>query len=196
LNTINSSSTIDGDLIRNLRYSWGNSGFSAKSEYINTLIKYSKKTDGLILECGSGLSTLLIAPIAKMKGIQMISLEHNEFWANRVKNQLDKYNLRNSKIYLRPLIQYENFDWYDVANDNDIKDIALCICDAPPGKTRGGRKGFLYLLHNKLATNSVVLVDDTVREEERSMINEWKSILDLEVDFKGIDENHAILRFK
>src|SRR5690554_2949016 len=82
LNTINSSSTIDGNLIRNLRYSWGNSGFSAKSEYINTLIKYSKKTDGLILECGSGLSTLLIAPIAKMKGIKMISLEHNEFWAN------------------------------------------------------------------------------------------------------------------
>lgn len=196
MNNINSNSTIDGDLIRNLRYSWGNSGFSAKAEYIQTRINFSRKANGLILECGSGLSTLLIAPIAKKKGIQMISLEHNEFWARRVKNQLDKYNLRNSKIYLRPLIQYENFDWYDVANDNDIKDIALCICDAPPGKIRGGRKGFLYLLHNKLNTNSVVLVDDTVREEERSMINEWKGILDLEVHFKGASENHAILRIK
>ena len=57
----------DRKLIKNLIYTWGNGGFSAQYNYIDTLIEHANSTNLPIFECGSGLSTLLIGAIAKKK---------------------------------------------------------------------------------------------------------------------------------
>jgi len=180
------------ELIQKLVYGWGNQGFSAQINYIDTCIKSAVSTEGLIFECGSGLSTILIGIIAKKQGRKMVSFEHIDFWANRIQKELDQNNLNNNQIFVRQLKDYGNYAWYNT-DGLEFDKIGLCICDAPPGDTKGGRRGFLYLFKDQLLPGAVVLVDDTIREDERNMITEWEQIKPMSVEFKGDFDPHAIL---
>jgi hypothetical protein len=195
LKIIYSNLLPDEKLINKLVYYWGNMGWSAKTSYIETLIKYANNTNKLILECGSGLSTLIIGPIAKKRRLKMISFEHNDYWANRVQSLINKYKLNYNDILLRPLVNYGNFYWYDIKNVN-IPEIGLCICDGPPGGTYGGRKGFLYLFKSKVISGTAILVDDTNREEEKSMIKEWNNICEFDSIIPKSNGMHTILIIK
>ena len=185
----------DEILIRKLVYAWGNQGYSAQINYIQTMLQHALQTSGDIVECGSGLSTLMVGVIAKKRNIQMSSFEHFPFWAHRVQKEIDLYNLSLNKLYITPLKSYGSFDWYDISNV-EIANIGLCICDAPPGDTRGGRRGFLPLFLNKMLPNAVILIDDTSRQDEQNMIREWKNLCDFSVSFSGVIDPHAILILK
>lgn len=182
-------------LIKRLIYAWGNQGFSAQIDYLDTCIEYGLSTKGTIFECGSGLSTLVLGVIAKSKNRKMISLEHIEFWAQKIQSKLDENQLSNNILYFRELKNYGDFDWYNIDNI-DISKIDLCICDAPPSNTLGGRRGFINLLKDKLESNSIILVDDTIREDEQLMIEEWKKIIPMEVNFYGNFDPHAVIKLK
>ena len=179
-------------LIRNLVYSWGNGGYSAQLNYIETLVEYANATNLPIFECGSGLSTLLLGAIAKKRGIKMVSVEHHHEWAKKVQDNIDKFTLTNNELLISELMNYGDFEWYNIEKLN-ISEMGLCICDAPPGNTYGGRKGFLYLFKDIVKKGTVILVDDTIREAEHTMIKEWKNILPFKVIFIGDNDPHAIL---
>src|SRR5678815_2448547 len=67
------------EMVSRLIYGWGNESWSALDEYLVRCIQEASACDGNILECGSGLTTLLMGIIAKRRRIQVWSLEHNEF---------------------------------------------------------------------------------------------------------------------
>jgi len=192
---INAGSLPDETLIRKLIYAWGNQGYSAQINYLQTMLQHALHTRGVIVECGSGLSTLMMGVIAKKRNMQMYSFEHFPFWAQRVQKEIDRCNLSQNTLYVTPLKSYGSFDWYDTGNV-DISNIGLCICDAPPGDTRGGRRGFLPLFLNKMLPNAVILIDDTSRMDEQNMIREWQSLCDFTVTFSGVTDPHAILVLK
>lgn len=179
-------------LIKKLVYAWGNQGFSAQIDYIKTCINKTINSEGLIFECGSGLSTILLGIIAKKQNREMVSFEHIDFWAKRIQKELDKNKISNNTIYTRGLKDYGAFAWYDIDNF-DCGKIGLCICDAPPGNTKGGRRGFFYLFKDHLLPNSIILVDDTIRKDEQKMIQEWEKEKPMTVEFSGILDPHAIL---
>ena len=87
LKVIESNQYPNNKLIKNLIYSWGNSGWSAQQDYIESLIYYANYANKLIFECGSGLSTLIVGVIAKKNGTKMISIEHNPKWARKLQNE-------------------------------------------------------------------------------------------------------------
>lgn len=192
---ISSGQVPSPELLKRLVYAWGNQGFSAQINYLDTSIREALQTRGLIFECGSGLSTVLIGIIAQQQGRQMISLEHIAFWAQRVQKELDRNHLDNNQILVRPLKDYGSFAWYD-NNGLQPEDIGLCICDAPPGDTKGGRRGFMHLYSDCLHSGAVILVDDTIREDERQMIQDWQKIKEMDVEFKGDFDLHAVLRIR
>ena len=195
LKIIESNHYPNKELIQKLIYSWGNSGYSAQQDYIESLIHHANSVNNLIFECGSGLSTLIVGAIAKKNGVKMISIEHHPKWAAKVQTEIKKYKLTNNQIFLSNLINYGDFDWYDIDNIN-ISDIDLCICDAPPGNTFGGRKGFLYLFKDKVHNGTIILVDDIIREAEQKMIEEWSNIIPFDIIQKGENDPHAILMIK
>ncbi|NHM06449.1 hypothetical protein G4D82_04385 [Flavobacterium sp. CYK-4] len=181
------------ELIKKLVYGWGNQGFSAQIDYIKTCIDKTMKSEGLIFECGSGLSTILLGIIAQKQGRKMVSFEHIDFWAARIQKELDKNQMTANTIYTRGLKDYGAFAWYDI-DGFQCEPIGLCICDAPPGNTKGGRRGFLYLFREYLKTGAIILVDDTIREDEQLMIQEWEKELPMSIEFSGVFDPHAILR--
>src|SRR5881296_3729307 len=71
-----------------LREAWGNPSFAAKLEYLEEVARRGASVGGPILECGSGLTTLLLGLVAVRRGVDVWTLEHLPDWHDRVAQDL------------------------------------------------------------------------------------------------------------
>ena len=157
-----------GDLIRG----WGNEDWSALDEYLSACITEVAVSAGPVLECGSGLSTLLAGAVAMKRGIKYTALEHSPDWAERVRRSLETYNIKGVELIVSPLVDHGEFDWYDV-DGASLPEPALIICDGPPGTTRGGRYGLASILKNRVKDGCLILLDDAGRTQEIEIAHRW-----------------------
>lgn len=154
-------------------YGWGNEGWSADEDYLARVMAEAGKANGSILECGSGLSTLLLATVARQRGVRIHSLEHNEEWRTRVLGALQAHGLSEySTVHQTSLKNYGEFDWYAMP-ESLPNDIALVVCDGPPSSTLGGRYGALPVLRSHLAPVCNFLMDDANRPSEIEIMSRW-----------------------
>jgi hypothetical protein len=160
-------------LLRRLARGWGNDYWSASPLLLTAMLNWLPKTDGPILECGSGLSTLVLAVAAAQSGRPVISLEHDQKWADRVRAALPAHLRRHVTLNLTPLRDFGEFDWYSVDPHILPAQIGLVLCDGPPGGTRGGRYGLVPVLAECLAARCVILLDDTQRPGEHAALERW-----------------------
>jgi hypothetical protein len=154
-------------------FGWGNERWTAEAPYLTAVARQAEKAQGPILECGSGLTTLLMGAIATRRGIWLHSLEHNPDWHARVTAAVKRFHLKNVTVHLAPLEDFGDYDWYDAPLDAMPSDFALVVCDGPPGVTRGGRSGMLPRMRGKLARNVSIFVDDTNRPAEGQLVRQW-----------------------
>lgn len=189
----NPSAIVDPEnkILSQLIYGWGNQGFSANKEYMAACIRNVKNTEGPILECGSGLSTLLASIVAHSKGNKYIALENNKKWADKISNTLAKYGIKTTIVKYTPIANYGKFDWYDISSVSIPDNVSLVICDGPPGRTKGGRYGLVPLLKTHFARDCTILLDDVVRHEELSIANKWKDELGAKLNILGNQDSYA-----
>jgi len=171
--TLSPEQLLSADSLAELYAAWGNEDFAARSDYLMAVGQYARTTRGPILECGSGLSTLLLAFLAARRGIEVWSLEHVQEWHRRLRTILKSLDTPQARLLFSPLRSYEGFDWYDPPLASMPKEFRLVICDGPPGSTRGGRYGLLPIMGERLPKGAVVLVDDAERPGEQDMIRRW-----------------------
>jgi hypothetical protein len=156
---------------------WGNTGWSAQEEYLRVCITQALGSTGPTLECGSGLSTLLLGVVAQRKGFEHWALEHQREWSVRVHRDLARYGLRSVHVSTAALKQYDGFNWYDAPLEQMPAHFALVICDGPPSGTPGGRYGLVPVMRNRLRPGCVILLDDAWREDERAVARRWDTEL-------------------
>lgn len=162
--------------LRALVYGWGNDGWSAHSEYLRQMVQRVVTTDGPVLECGSGLSTLLLAAAARARGTKVHSLEHFPAWRARVTEELARHGLDGvGTVHDAPLQEYGEFAWYTFPSALRSLRFSTVICDGPPSTTLGGRYGLLPLAGPSLAPDAVILLDDAARAEEQALIRRWSA---------------------
>ena len=154
-------------------YGWGNELWAAESLYLAEVVRSAERATGSILECGSGLTTLLMSAVSGRRGIQLHSLEHDATWHAKVVEALRETGAPTATVHLAALRDYGEFDWYDVPLDDLPADVSLVICDGPPSGTRGGRSGMLPSVRSRMAPVCVVLLDDANRPAERQLVQEW-----------------------
>lgn len=154
-------------------FGWGNERWTAEAPYLSEVVRAAERTEHSILECGSGLTTLMMGAIATRRGIQVHSLEHNPEWHERVSEAIDRFHLTHVTLHLAPLRDFGSFDWYDVPLDALPNDFSLVVCDGPPGVTRGGRSGMLPRMRGKMAKAFSILIDDTNRAGEGQLAQQW-----------------------
>lgn len=159
-----------------LIYGWGNEAWSALDEYLAACIHHALRSDGSTLECGSGLSTILVGAIAKKRGKSHWVLEHSAEWIMRVRRFLKRYDLDTVVLCETALRDYGSFSWYDAPVEL-MPDFDLIICDGPPGRTTGGRYGLVPIMKERLTPGCVILLDDADREQERAIADRWKTEL-------------------
>jgi hypothetical protein len=160
-------------LLAQLRLAWANDGYAGSVEYLTEVASQAVAASGPILECGSGLSTILLGLLAARRGIDVWSLEHLPEWHARVVAVLESLDVPTKHLCLSPLRSYGEFDWYDLPVVSMPREFRLVICDGPPGTNRGGRYGLLPVMRARLARHSLVLLDDATRLEEQLVIRRW-----------------------
>lgn len=182
----------DSRAIKKLVYGWDNRSWSALEEYLVACVEHGLKCNGPILECGSGLSTLLLGEIAQQRGLQHWALEHAQPWADKLQVQLNRYNI-NSRVSTAALSDYGDYQWYTPPLEQMPESFSLIICDGPPWTTRGGRYGLSEVMRKHIKPGCVILLDDVARPDEQQVAARWSA--QFGVDYQVIGSERAYARF-
>jgi len=173
------------DLLQRLQQAWDNEGMAAQTAYLREVALHASQASGPILECGSGLTTLIIGLFAGRRGIKSWTLEHFPDWHQRVSQTLARQRISTVNNYLSPLKDYGDFSWYDPPREGLPDSFSLIVCDGPPGSTKGGRYGVVPILKEKLAPGTIILLDDADREAEADALRRWSEILELSISLQA-----------
>lgn len=191
---------VPGDALLNaLVYHWGNAGWSADPSYLRALIGECLAARHLtILECGSGLTSVLLGVVAVHQSHSIISIEHNREWLSCTRKRLAKCHLNPETVIYCPLKAYGTFNWYDVTSVDLLRQpvIDVVVCDGPPGSTRGGRVGLPYVLKHAFRPVCRVYLDDAHRSSEQSAISQWQRDFHCTVARNGKARHFTTLTFR
>ena len=176
------------ELLADLLTAWSNDGFAADLDYLEEIAGRAARVEGAILECGSGLTTLLAGVLAGRRGFETWSLEHHPEWHARVGAALKENNVPRAHLALAPLKSYGDFSWYDPPLQEMPEAFGLVICDGPPWTTPGGRYGLLPVMHNCLPEGSLILLDDANRPDEQEALNRWSKEFGVGVEMRETEE--------
>jgi hypothetical protein len=157
-------------VLRRLRWAWANPN-SGAVEYLVAIAKAAAASEGAVLECGSGLSTVVVGAISERTGNTVVSLENSHWWARHVRWSLKLARAQHVDYRVGELRSHGDFEWYDPGTMVD--DVALVICDGPPATSRGGRFGLVPVCSEHLAPNARIFLDDFDRLSERSIVQRW-----------------------
>lgn len=168
-----------------LRMPLSNASMSATN--VHLIIDELDRLDGdLVVEFGSGLSTLAVAAWMKERGRgKIVTFEHHEFWAQECRRIIEKVGLSEfAEVRHAPLAPLSNdaggagADWYDLTGHvDDINDVALMIVDGPPaGSSKPtSRYPALPQMAERLAAHCVVVLDDGDRPGEQKVAARWQA---------------------
>ncbi len=190
----NSDGEIDQHILHLLQQLWGNQTWAAPPDYVRKMSSLAATSTHSILECGSGLTTLVLGLVTRNTDQSVWALEHHPQWHDRVRTLLNDLELDHIHLCSTPLISYDQFDWYDAPLDEMPEDFGLVICDGPPGTTRGGRYGMMPVMRARLASGATILMDDIGRSNEQEVVRQWRSMEPLSVEIYGNSRKFAVLQ--
>jgi hypothetical protein len=159
-------------LIR-LSVAWGNLGYSASVRYLQQVERIFHLSQGPILECGSGATTLLIGLLAERNKRQVWTLEHHADWSAHMQRMMAHFNLDHLTVCHAPLKCYGEYEWYTLPAEFEENTFGMVVCDGPPGDIRGGRYGLIPVMNTALRNDCRILLDDTHRKKEQVLIQRW-----------------------
>ena len=154
-------------------------GYSGNASFLYTILKLVHLgRPKLILELGSGQSTLLLNKLQGIKNhtFQISSVEHSKNWYEILAPQLNK---GNHNYHLAPLIEGHEFKnkYYDLPADilQNYK-YDFIIIDGPP-RGMAFRSDILYYIkeYDLLASDFILLIDDTEKETEKKTCQEFQN---------------------
>jgi predicted O-methyltransferase YrrM len=135
-----------------------------------------KNKPALVVELGSGVSTLVCAKSGARK---VISIDNSEQYGGKTRDLLKEHKVRGVEIRIAPLRPYANgSEWYEVSVLKDLKKIDLLIVDGPPGsKNPEARYPALKEFKDKLSAKAIVIIDDVNRDGERKLAEDFAKAL-------------------
>lgn len=139
----------------------------------------AKEKPEMIVECGSGTSTLWCAMALRRNGHgRLVAMDHKPDFAAKTRDALARHGLSDwAEVVDAPLVPTAtprgNFDWYDTTGVR-ASNIDLLLVDGPPQATgQHARYPALFILEKKFAAHAAVLLDDTHRADERECMEFW-----------------------
>jgi len=177
--------------------------WSVSPDHMNIIIStIMNQKPKIILECGSGVSTLLMSYcVENLKQGYIWALDHDKKYANISKENLTSHQLENvATIIHAPLkeihIHGKSWLWYDTKQLQNIEPIDLLVIDGPPGKTqRMARYPALPQLINSLNDNAIIILDDGAREDEKNIVKAWlKEFKNFRYEWYDTEKGTVILK--
>lgn len=155
-----------------------NNPFAATPLLLMGLGMVGRRVSGPVLECGGGLSSLVLA--ATNPDREVHTLEDSEIFAEKVRVEAERYGIKNLTIHCRPLKD----GWYDTSTLPDVT-WGLVFVDGPR-RTTGSRADAPQHLD---LSRSVVIADDVQADggvpELRSALERTHAVQVIEHNRRG-----------
>jgi hypothetical protein len=135
----------------------------------------------LVLECGSGTSTLIMARcLHALGGGRIVSLDHDSEYARRTIDLLRRNGLEQvAEVVTAPLVERtlngQTFRWYGQEYESLLKGpIDILVVDGPPGSSAPrARYPAVPILRSRLSPQCRILLDDGDRPDETMIAQLW-----------------------
>jgi predicted O-methyltransferase YrrM len=157
----------------------------------------------LVVECGSGASTLWLALAMRRFEIdgRIIALEHDSVFGGKTRGFLTRHGVSDlAEIRDAPLESFsvdgETYSWYAKRTWEDLAGIDLLFVDGPPAATGPkARYPALPLLFGSLSPVATIVLDDLIVPDMQEVLRLW---LDAHPDFGSemlpLEKQAAVLR--
>ena len=156
-------------------------GWAASPDFLVEVLRLiEKKRPEVVVELGSGASTLAIASFLEEKNQgQLFSFDHDLGYSKQTANMVSESGLNNrAQVVFAPLVNYqvkgESWLWYSLENFPDSVD--MVIVDGPPQSTQPlARYPAIPLVSPFFSSNAVVVLDDAGRKDEQEIVERWQA---------------------
>jgi predicted O-methyltransferase YrrM len=157
----------------------------------------------LVVECGSGASTLWLALAMRRFKIdgRIVALEHDPVFAGKTRDFLARHDVGDlAEVRDAPLESFslggETYLWYARRAWEDLTGIDLLFVDGPPATTgHQARYPALPLLNGSLSPAATAVLDDLIVPDMQKVLQLW---LDAYPDFGSeilpLEKQAAVLR--
>ncbi len=178
--------------------------WSAAPDFLRLIVEHARQArPNTIVECGSGVTTLMLARCCQLNGGgHVISLENGAEFAAKTRAELARYGLEDfATVIDAPLttqtVKGREYQWY-VLKDLPDRTLDMLVIDGPPGFIqRHSRYPALPLLFDKLADGCTVYLDDAARPDEREVVALWQAAFPgLAHEYVATARGCSILRMK
>lgn len=156
----------------------------------------------LVVEFGSGASTLVIADALRQNGVgRLISIENSAYYGAqtlgtlRAEQLVEWVDLRIGELeawkgsHMNPDDKEKPSRWYPISLLRGIEDVDLLWVDGPLGATCPySRYPAVPALASKLSRQAEVWLDDTIRQEETDICERWAKDHGLEVEYLAFEK--------
>ena len=159
----------------------------------------------LVVECGSGASTLWLALAMRRFGVdgRIIALDHDPVFAGKTRDFLARHDVREvAEVRDAPLESFsldgESYSWYARRAWEDLTGIDLLFVDGPPAATgHQARYPALPLLTGALSPAATVVLDDLVVPDMQKVLRLWGDAYpDFRSEILPLEKQAAVLRRK
>jgi len=177
--------------------------WSAAPDFLELIVAHALSArPATIVECSSGLTTLMLARCCALNGHgRVVSLENGPEFAARTRAELARYGLESQATIIdAPLIPTEiggqGYQWYDLAGLS-VRSIDMLVVDGPPGFIqRHSRYPALPMLFDRLADACQVFLDDAARPDERELVERWQAEFPCHHEYLALSRGCSILRMQ
>jgi len=179
-------------------------GWAASPDLLLTLVDLViTERPSLIVECGSGASTLWLALALRRFGIdgRIIALDHDPVFSGKTRDFLARHDVLDlAEVRDAPLESFsldgETYSWYARTAWEDLAGIDLLFVDGPPAATgHQARYPALPLLNKSLSPIATIVLDDLIVPDMRDVLPRW---LDADPGFSSeilpLEKQAAVLR--
>lgn len=158
-------------------------GWAASPDVLSTLVRQVLELrPQLVVDCGSGLSTLWMAYAVEQLGAggRVVALEHDAHYAGQTQALLASHRLlATAEVRHAPLTRLdtgadEHWLWYDPAAVDDLLGVGLVFVDGPPESVHElSRYPAVPVLLDRCTADVRLLLDDAHRDGEQRTVRRW-----------------------
>ncbi len=157
----------------------------------------------LVVECGSGASTLWLALAMRRFGIdgRIIALDHDPVFGGKTREFLARHDVGDlAEVRDAPLESFsldgQTYPWYARRAWEDLKGIDLLFVDGPPATTgRQARYPALPLLSESLSPVATAVLDDLIVPDMQKVLRLWLDAYpDFDSEILPLEKQAAVLR--
>ncbi len=158
----------------------------------------------LMLECGSGVSTLILGYILQGldQGAKLISLEHDAEWHKKVSDWVKLHQLQDTVTILHAPLQttqlsHDQLLWYDTSalgSHTHNQKIDLVFVDGPPTWLHPrARTGIASIIEQYFAPQFQMIFDDALRPRDKQTVQDLSAILKLTPEWITLEKGAAVI---